>query len=47
MAGGRRGERVEHITSRHNPLVARLRKLGASRSFRRIEGADYCGVLLC
>ena len=33
---------MEHITSRHNPLVARLRKLGASRSFRRSEGAFLC-----
>ena len=38
---------MEHITSRQNPLVARLRKLGADKKARRAEGAFLCeGVKL-
>ena len=34
--------RAERITSRANPLVARLRKLNSKRSARREEGV-FCG----
>lgn len=35
------------ITSRHNPLITRVRKLGADRGFRRAEGVFLCeGVKL-
>ena len=34
--------RMERITSRQNPLVARLRKLGNDRKARRQEGAFLC-----
>lgn len=33
---------AEHITSRANPLMVRVRKLGASRSFRR-ETGEFLG----
>ena len=33
---------MERITSRHNPLITRLRRLGAEKKARRAEG-----VLLC
>ena len=34
--------RVEHITSRKNPLILRLRALGADGAFRRAEGEYLC-----
>jgi TrmH family RNA methyltransferase len=38
---------MEQITSRHNPLVTRLKKLGRDRSARRAEGVFLCeGVKL-
>ena len=38
---------MEQITSRQNPLIARLRKLGGDRSLRRREGVFLCeGVKL-
>ncbi len=38
---------MEHITSRQNPLVLRLRRLGSDRGSRRAEGAFLCeGVKL-
>lgn len=33
---------MERITSRQNPLVARLRKLGSDKKTRRLEGAFLC-----
>ncbi len=33
---------IERITSRQNPLVARLRKLGSDKKTRRQEGAFLC-----
>ena len=34
--------RAERITSRRNPLVARLRRLGTDKRARRAEGAFLC-----
>ena len=33
---------VEHITSRKNPLILRLRALSADGAFRRAEGEYLC-----
>ena len=33
---------MEHITSAKNPLIARVRKLGADRKTRRAEGVFLC-----
>ena len=33
---------VEHITSRQNPLVGHIRRLNASRAYRRERGEFVC-----
>ena len=33
---------MEHITSRQNPLMVRIKKLGQSRALRREEGVFVC-----
>ena len=45
---GKRGEQsMEHITSRQNALMTHIRKLSASRAYRRASGEYLCdGVKL-
>ena len=45
---GKRGEQsMEHITSRQNALMTHIRKLNASRAYRRASGEYLCdGVKL-
>ena len=38
----RRAEKVEYVTSRKNPKIAHLKRLGTSRSYRKTERAFLC-----